>query len=58
MTYDQISELAETIEKPPYHIAPEQVWKAYEQLEKSKVRGRKPAQIAHGYYFPRAFYNW
>ena len=28
MTYDQISELAETIEKPPYHIAPEQVWKS------------------------------
>ena len=42
ITYDQISELAETIKQPPYHIAPEQVWKAYEQLEKSKVRGASP----------------
>ena len=42
MTDDHIRELAETIEKPPYHIAPEQVWKAYEQLEKSKVRGASP----------------
>ena len=45
MTYDQIRELAETIEKPPYHIAPEQVWKAYEQLEKSKVRGASPHKL-------------
>ena len=45
MTYDQIRELAETIEKPPYHIAPEQVWKAYEQLEKSKVRGTSPHKL-------------
>ena len=45
MTYDQIDELAETIKKTPYHIAPEQVWKAYEQLEKSKVRGASPHRL-------------
>ena len=42
LTYEQIKELAEAIQKPPYHLAPEQLWRAYEQLEKSKVRGAGP----------------
>ena len=45
VTFDEIRELAETIAKPPYHIAPERVWKAYEQLEKSKVRGADPHKL-------------
>lgn len=32
----------EEIEHPPYHIAPVEVWKAYEQLQKAKVRGAPP----------------
>ncbi|MES9859601.1 MAG: type I restriction-modification enzyme R subunit C-terminal domain-containing protein [Candidatus Thiodiazotropha sp. 4PDIVS1] len=31
------------MEQPPYHIAPFEVWKAYEQLKKAKVRGAPPA---------------
>lgn len=39
ITYEQIKELADKIEKPPYFLTPEEVWKAYESLEKSRVRG-------------------
>ena len=38
-TYEEIKQLAEAIKKPPYNLTPEVLWKAYEQLEKSKVRG-------------------
>jgi len=37
-TYEDIKELAGKIERPPYSLNQEIVWKAYEQLEKSKVR--------------------
>jgi len=39
LSFSQIKQLAEAIEKPPYKLTPEILWKAYEQLEKSKVRG-------------------
>lgn len=39
ITYEQIRQLADAIEKPPYNLTPEILWKAYEQLDKSKVRG-------------------
>lgn len=39
LSYDQIEELADEIKQPPYNIAPLEVWKAYEQLEKNKVKG-------------------
>jgi len=39
LTFKQIKELAEKIQKPPYNLHPEHIWNAYEQLEKSKVRG-------------------
>ncbi len=29
----------EAIRKPPYHLTPELLWQAYEQLDRSKVRG-------------------
>lgn len=38
LSFSQIKQLAEAIEKPPYKLTPEILWKAYEQLEKSKVR--------------------
>ncbi len=41
-TYDEIRQLADAIAKPPYHLTTEQVWRAYEQLEQSKVRGAGP----------------
>ncbi len=39
LTFNEVKELANAIEKPPYHLTQETVWKAYEQLEKAKVKG-------------------
>lgn len=39
LSYQQIEELAEEIKQPPYNVAPIEVWKAFEQLEKNKVKG-------------------
>ena len=39
LSYQQIEDLADEIKQPPYNIAPLDVWKAYEQLEKAKVKG-------------------
>ncbi|MEM7795322.1 MAG: type I restriction-modification enzyme R subunit C-terminal domain-containing protein [Cyanobacteria bacterium P01_C01_bin.118] len=40
LSYDQIRQLAEAIQKPPYRFRADQLWQAYEQLEVSKVKGR------------------
>ena len=45
ITYGQIKELARAIEKPPYNLSTEAVWKAYEQLEKAKVKGAGPQKL-------------
>jgi len=45
LTFKEIEQLARSIEKPPYGLTSEQVWKAYEQLEKSKVRGAGPQRL-------------
>jgi len=45
LTFEQIKQLAEAIKKPPYNLTPEVLWKAYEQLEKSKVRGAGPQKL-------------
>jgi type I site-specific restriction endonuclease len=45
LTYEEIRQLAESIEKPPYNLTPELVWQAYEQLEKSKVKGAGPQKL-------------
>jgi type I restriction enzyme R subunit len=45
ITYEQIKQLAEAIKKPPYGLTPELLWRAYEQLEKSKVRGAGPQKL-------------
>jgi type I restriction enzyme R subunit len=39
LTYEEIKQLADSIKKPPYFLTPEVIWQAYEQLEKSKVKG-------------------
>ena len=39
LSYQQIEALADDIKQPPYSIAPLEVWKAFEQLEKNKVKG-------------------
>ncbi|MGA9291003.1 MAG: type I restriction-modification enzyme R subunit C-terminal domain-containing protein, partial [Ignavibacteriaceae bacterium] len=45
LTYEHVKQLAEAIEKPPYNLRQEFVWKAYEQLDKSKVRNSPPVKI-------------
>jgi type I restriction enzyme R subunit len=45
LTYDAIKQLAEAIEKPPYNLTPELLWMAYQQLEKSKVKGAGPQKL-------------
>jgi len=45
LTYEEIKQLAEFIKKPPYFLTPEVIWQAYEQLEKSKVRGAGPQKL-------------
>ncbi|MDI6916913.1 MAG: type I restriction-modification enzyme R subunit C-terminal domain-containing protein [Thermoplasmatales archaeon] len=45
LTYEEIKQLAEAIKKPPYYLTPEHLWQAYEQLEKSKVRGAGPQKL-------------
>ncbi|NBB78918.1 MAG: DEAD/DEAH box helicase family protein [Verrucomicrobia bacterium] len=34
LVYEELKALADAVGKPPYHIAPAEVWKAYEHLEK------------------------
>ena len=45
LTYEEIKQLAEAIKKPPYYLTPDRLWQAYEQLEKSKVRGAGPQKL-------------
>lgn len=45
LTYEDIKELAEAIKKPPNNLTPELIWQAYEQLEKSKVKGAGPQKL-------------
>ena len=39
LTYRQVKELADAIERPPYQLTQEKLWQAYHQLERSRVRG-------------------
>ena len=45
LTYEEIERLAKAIEKPPYNLSQEKVWMAYEQLEKSRVKGAGPQRL-------------
>ena len=45
MTYEAIKELANALQKQPYNLNPELVWLAYQQLEKSKVKGTGPQKL-------------
>jgi type I restriction enzyme R subunit len=39
LTFAEIKDLATTIQRPPRRWTPERLWKAYEMLDQSKVRG-------------------
>jgi len=45
ITFKQIEELAYAMEKPPLYLDQEKLWKAYEQLEKSKVKKAGPQKL-------------
>jgi type I restriction enzyme, R subunit len=45
ITFEQINQLAEAIRKPPYLLSQEILWNAYEQLDKSKVKGAGPQKL-------------
>jgi type I restriction enzyme R subunit len=39
LTYEQIKQLANALERPPRNLTPEKLWQAYAQLQADKVRG-------------------
>jgi type I restriction enzyme R subunit len=39
LTFSEVKELARAIERPPQQWTPETLWRAYEVLDQSKVRG-------------------
>ncbi|MGH3109636.1 MAG: DEAD/DEAH box helicase family protein [Gaiellaceae bacterium] len=39
LTFREVKELAEAIERPPHRWTPDKLWQAYEALDRSKVRG-------------------
>ncbi|MGB7882850.1 MAG: type I restriction-modification enzyme R subunit C-terminal domain-containing protein [Nitrososphaeraceae archaeon] len=45
LAFEDIKELAEAIRKPPYLLDTDVLWKAYENLEKSKVRKTRPERL-------------
>ncbi len=45
LRFEDIKELADTINKPPHHWTEDNLWAAYAALEKSKVRGASGARI-------------
>ncbi|NQT56513.1 MAG: DEAD/DEAH box helicase family protein [Desulfobacteraceae bacterium] len=45
LKFENIKELADTINKPPHHWTEDNLWAAYAALEKSKVRGASGARI-------------
>jgi type I restriction enzyme, R subunit len=45
LTYDEVKSLAEALERPPHRLLPDAVWKAYEQLERSKVKRARPETL-------------
>ena len=45
VTFEQIKQLAEAVQQPPYHLTPNAVWMAYERLEKDKVKHGDPQRL-------------
>lgn len=46
LRYEDVKELAEAISLPPHSFTPERLWAAYEQVEKTKVRGSGERKLA------------
>jgi type I restriction enzyme R subunit len=47
LTFKEIKELANAIRRPPHRWTPDQLWQAYETLDRSKVRGSPGAVLTN-----------
>ena len=45
LTYQQVQQLAQALEKPPHRFTKEELWRAYKQLDQSKVKGAGPHKL-------------
>ena len=45
LTYQQVQQLAEAIKEPPYRFTTQELWQAYERLDRSKVKGAGPDKL-------------
>ena len=45
LTYQQVQQLAQAIEKPPYRLTTAELWRAYKQLDQLKVKGAGPDKL-------------
>ncbi len=45
LTDQQVRQLAQAIKKPPYQFTTEELWRAYERLDQSKVKGSGPDKL-------------
>mgnify|MGYP001042909174 CR=1 FL=1 len=45
LTYESVRELADALERPPNGLTTDRLWRAYETLDRSKVRGAGPAKL-------------
>lgn len=45
LTYQQVRQLAQAIEQPPYGFTTAELWGAYERLDQSKVKGAGPDKL-------------
>ena len=44
ITFNDIKDLANAIEKPPYNLTPDKIWEAYKRLDRSRVKDN-PAKM-------------
>ena len=59
LTDQQVQQLAQAIEKPPYHFTTEELWRAYERLDQSKVKGAGGTpQAINRHYLVGSVCNW
>lgn len=45
LTYEAIKQLAEAIGRPPYNLDDAKLWRAYQLLDESRVRGQSPDKV-------------
>ena len=45
LTYQQVHQLAQAIKEPPYNFTAQELWQAYERLDRSKVKGSGPDKL-------------